>query len=436
MPRDVTEAPSMSVSPRARLFLGLLFAAVLVTVAWDVIHRGAPIASQPIQDVAKAIPVERGVDKTPLLYEGEYLNALRTRIEPSLVEASAANSTGPAGALPAPGIVISAQGDIVTAISGSFPDWKVTTAAGVHTTATLRGVDPIHGLALLRANFPQPPTPLSLTDTGDDRDQPVVAAIAGPTGGEVRQLGLVGPQDTLLRRLNAVNLRAGELVLDLDGHLRAFTGRTVDGPTPLGIDAVIEIVQALSKDGRHRHPWIGALFQAVDAPLAGRFPKARFVTVYVEPDSPAQAAGLEPGASFVSATLGDHVATTPEDVQRLLAPGQKIQFTQPDGRTRDVVVADRQSAVVGVGAFGIAPAPEVSGIPLNIGPASVAGTHGLRTGDVVEAIDFHPVESSRQLVIALHRARPTLLTIRRGTWRFLTMLTPPPAADEKPAGSR
>lgn len=426
----------MSLSPRSRLFLVLLFVAVGATVAWDAVHRGAPIQSQPIQDVAKAIPVERGVDKTPLLYEGEYLNALRTRIEPSLVEARAATASGPAGALPAPGIIVSADGDIVTAISGSFPDWNVTTAGGVHTTAKLRGVDPIHGLALLRAHFPEPPTPLSLSDIGDDRDQPVVAAIAGPGGGEVRQLGLVGPRETLLRRLTAVSLRAGELVLDLDGHLRAFTGRTVAGATPLDIHTVIEIVQALSKNGRHPHPWIGAMFQRVDEPLAARFPKAAFVTVYVEPDSPAKAAGLEPGASFTQATLGDQVATTPEEIERLLVPGETIRFQQPDGRARDIVVADRQSAVVGVGGFGVAASPEATGVPLSIGPASIAGTHGLRTGDVVEAIDLRPVESPRQLVLALNRRRPTLLTIRRGTWRFLTMMTPPAAPEDEPAAPR
>jgi S1-C subfamily serine protease len=429
-------------STKTRIFLSTLAAVVALIVAYDVWYP-TQIATKTQPQVAPEAPptARRILDKTPLLYEGEYLENLLDRLRPALVSARPDPDDY---AIATTGFVVDDDGSVLVALVSAAQKWHVRTASGDVAEGELAGVDAIHGVALLRTSLPGPHVTLPVaTDVPLATVEPLVGMQASAAGGEVRLLAKAVSASSYDEMLDDASLRPGEVALDTDGRVRAFGAETEDGPAPLHAYELGDIVRALSTTGRHAHPWIGAELQTLDGPLRGYFPDGALVTVHVEPDSPADQAGFKPGMAFVEVRAGDRTAHTSEGVDNILEVGQTLEFEPvPAPRQKtppkpvSVTVADRQDPLPvgthGVGSFGLMPAGAQPGVEIVVVPGTQAAAHGLVTGDVVEAVDLRPVTSARALQRALV-ARPAhdahLVTVRRGRDRFFTLLQPAAAGD-------
>jgi S1-C subfamily serine protease len=428
-------------STKTRIFLSALAAVVLSIVGYDV-WRPPEIATKTLPQVAPEVPptARRMLDKTPLLYEGEYLENLLDRLRPALVSARPDPDDY---AITTTGFVVAGDGSVLVSLVSSAPKWHVRTASGDVAEGELAGVDAIHGLALLRTKLPGPLVTLPIaTGIPLTTVEPLIGMQSSAAGGEVRLLAKAVSVSSYDEMLDDSSLRPGEVALDADGRLRAFGAETEDGPAPLYAYELEDIVKALSTKGRHPHPWLGLELQTVDGPLRSYFTDGALVTVHVEPDSPADQAGFKPGMAFVEARAGDRTAHTSEGVDNILEVGQTIEFEPvPAPRQKappkpvSVVVADRQTPLPvgthGVDSFGLMAATAQPGVEIVVGPGGEAAAHGLVTGDVVEAVDLRAVTSARALQRALV-ARPAhgahLVTVRRGHDRFFTLLEPAAAA--------
>ena len=198
--------------------------------------------------------------------------------------------------------------------------------------------------------------------------------------------------------------------------------------------------------GRHPHPWLGVELQTVDEPLRAYFADGALVAVHVEPDSPAERAGLKSGMAFVEVRAGDRTAHTSEGVDNILEVGQTLEL-QPVTAPRQkappkpisLTVVDRQQPLPvrshDVDSLGLMAAESQPGVAIVVAPGGEAASRGLVTGDVVEAVDLRPVTSARAFQRALvaraaHGAH--LVTVRRGRDRFFTLLAPAAAAAVTP----
>ncbi len=431
----------MTSSTKTRIFLSTLAAAVTLIVAYDVWYP-SQIATKTQARVVPEAPqtARRILDKTPLLYEGEYLENLLDRLRPALV--SARPDPDDYG-LATTGFVVDNDGSVLVSLVSAAQKWHVRTASGDVAEGELAGVDAIHGLALLRTKLPGPHVTMPIaTDVPLASVEPLIGMQASATGGEVRLLAKAVSASSYDEMLDDASLRPGEMALDTDGRVRAFGAETEDGPAPLHAYELADIVKALATSGRHQHPFLGVQLQTVDGPLRAYFADGALVTVYVEPDSPADRAGFKPGMAFVEVRAGDRTAHTREGVDNILEVGQTIEFEPvPAPRQKtppepvSVTVEDRQEPLpVGthdLGSFGLMASEAQPGVEIVVAPGGEAAAHGLVTGDVVEAVDLRPVTSVRTLQRAL-LARPAhdahLVTVRRGRDRFFTLLQPAAAA--------
>ncbi len=431
----------MTSSTQTRVFLSALAAVVILIVAYDV-WRPPEIATKTLPQVAQEAPptTRRVLDKTPLLYEGEYLDNLLDRLRPALVSARpdpddyGTSTTG---------FVVDGNGSVLVSLVSAAPKWRVRTASGDVADGELAGFDAVHGLALLRTKLPGPLVTLSLASGMPlTAVEPLIGMQASATGGDVRMLTKAVSVSSYEEMLQGTGLRPGEVALDADGRLRAFGATTEDGAQPLFAYQLEEIVKALSTIGRHPHPWLGVELQTVGDRLRPYFAEGALVTVHVEPDSPAAQAGLKPGMAFVEARAGDRTAHTSEGVDNIIEVGQTIELEPvPAPRQKtppkpvSLTVVDRQRPLPvrahDVDSMGLMAAEAQPGVDIVVAPGGEAASHGLATGDVVEAVDLRPVSSARAFVRAL-LARPAhgahLLTVRRGRDRFFTLLGPAEAS--------
>ena len=436
----------MAYSKQTRVLLGALAAIVLVIVAYDVWRPPDESAVTRPQRPAEAPPPTRRVlDKTPLLYEGEFLQNLLMRLRPSLVSAHPEPDTF---AVTTNGFVVGPSLVLASLVSDA-PTWRLHTADGEVADGVLVGLDAVHGLALLRTTLADSSQPIPIAGGVPlSTVEPLIGVQASATGGEIRMLLRAGSVSSFDRALASAGLRPGELAIDADGRVRAFGTATEDGVQPLFAFEIGEIAAALSTTARHPHPWLGAALQTIDEGLSVWFGEGGFVVVHVEPGSPAARAGLKAGAVLTEAHLGERVARTADGVDNLLEVGQAIEFLPaPRGRTTPkpitVKVADRQEPLPvsahDVASLGLMPAAGQPGVAIVVAPGGPAAARGLLTGDVVEAVDLQPVTSARLLERAL-AARASkgahVATVRRGLDRFFVLLGPAEVAAAAGAGGR
>jgi len=422
-------------SKQTRTFLGVLAAIVLAIVAYDAWRPPEPVTGGAAPQVpVEAPPTQRRVlDKTPLLYEGEFLQNLLTRLRPSLVSAHPQPDTF---AVTTNGFVVG-PGLVLVSLVSDAPNWRLHTADGDVADGVLVGLDRVHGLALLRTTLADSAQPLPIaTGTPLSTVEPLIGAQSSATGGEVRMLLRAGSVSAFDQALASAGLRAGEVALDADGRLRAFGAATEAGVRPLFAFEVGEIAAALSTSARHAHPWLGATLQTIDEGLGAWFGEGGFVVVHVDAGSPAAGAGLKAGAVLAEARLGERVAHTADGVDNMVAVGETIEFLPvARGRTPPkpvaVEVADRQDPLPvhahDVASLGLMPAEAEPGVAIVVAPGGVASASGLLTGDVVEAVDLQAVTSARTLQRALS-ARSSkgahVATVRRDGERFFVLLGP------------
>jgi len=422
-------------SKQTRTFLGVLAAIVLAIVAYDAWRPpeatpGAPLPQVPVEAPP---PQRRVLDKTPLLYEGEFLQNLLTRLRPSLVSAHPEPDTF---AVTTNGFVVG-PGLVLVSLVSDAPSWRLHTADGDVADGELVGLDRVHGLALLRTTLADSAQPLPIASGVPlSTVEPLIGVQASATGGEVRMLLKAGSVSAFDQALAAAGLRAGEVALDADGRLRAFGAATEEGVRSLFAFEVGEIAAALSTSARHAHPWLGATLQTIDEGLGVWFGEGGFVVVHVEAGSPAARAGLRAGAVIADARIGDRVAHTADGVDNMIGVGETVEFVPvPRGRAAPkpiaVEVADRQDPLPvqahDVASLGLMPAEALPGVALVVAPGGPASARGLLTGDVVEAVDLQAVTSARALQRALSARSPKgahVATVRRGGDRFFVLLGP------------
>jgi S1-C subfamily serine protease len=422
-------------SGETKAFLAAIVILVLAIVFHDVWRTPDPASGAPPAAPLEPKPeIRRGLDKTPLLYAGEYLQSLSVRLNPALVTARASLD---GVAAETAGFVLNHEGEVVIALAGFAERWDVRTGTGETAMGDLVGLDAVHGIALLRTDLTRP-TPFVEIDSADVATPAatLVGLRAGPTRPDLRMLTSPGSSEALQARLRDERVSAGEVIVNLDGRLTAFVGSTVGTTQALLAELVLEIAGTLRERGRHPHPWIGVDWQTISGPLRSHFPEGLFVAVHVEPDSPAAWANMRAGMTFTEARAGATVATTGREVEALVVDGpDEIVFVSTDagGGAITVHVMDRQTPFgfepVAAGRPGLRPVPPPPGIPVAVSPAGTAALFGLETGDLIEAMDLQPVRTIRQLERAVS-VPGHLLTVRREHRRFFVAL---PTEDQVPA---
>jgi S1-C subfamily serine protease len=422
-------------SSRSKLLLLLLLAGVASVVAYDVMRPPAPEA-QPQQPAAPVPqrPVRRVLDKTPLLYPGEFLQNLASRIGSALVVAvpDLEPSTESVG-----GIRVDTEGHVLVPLPADVASWSVQ-AGNQLLGARLVGFDAIHGVALLRvAEWPAGGSFIDPAEFGQlVPGEPVVVLGTPAPGAGARFFTAPASPRALLGILEREVLEPGDIVVDLDGRLLAFAAGAAHGAVPLLAEQVDEIIRALKKEGVHRHPWTGLTLQNIDVSLRAHFPSGALAVVHVQPGSPAAAAGVRPGHTFHEVVVGERSATSVAGVEEMLEVGSEIRLVSSEARRPDAVftIDDLQlppEFTVGARSeSGVKPEPSDIGVPVIVVPGGPAALRGLMTGDVVAAVDLQPIRTTTQLERALSVRSPTLLSVRRGRkWLFIAV----PGREEAPA---
>jgi serine protease Do len=221
-----------------------------------------------------------------------------------------------------------------------------------------------------------------------------------------------------------------------------------------------EVMDQLVKTGKVVRGYMGAQVQDVTPSLARAFklPTAAGAALpSIEPGSPAEKAGLQPG-DVVTAVNGDPVADANSLRLRIsrTAPGTPVRLTvnRPEGQ-KEVTVnlgtlpsqdknedgqpdlrGGARSPLEGVSVDELDRAtaqqlqlpPTVRGVVVTeVDPASDAYEAGLRRGDVIQSVNRRPVTSIREFDAAVGRGQTVLLLVNRGGATRFIAIEPAPA---------
>ncbi len=233
------------------------------------------------------------------------------------------------------------------------------------------------------------------------------------------------------------NLR-GE-VIGINSQIYSRTGGYMGVAFAIPINVAADVEQQLVKNGKVERGRIGVAIQEVNASLASSFgldrPRGALVSS-VEPNGPADKAGLKPG-DVLLAVNGKPVERSSElpPLVAAVKPGTKAAFdVWRDGAKRQIAVtvdelkpekvASAGGTEKGSGKLGLAVRPltpeekkELDGVQGLVveNAAGAAARAGLRPGDVVTAVNGKPVKSVRDLRAAVEKAKGSVaLLIRRG----------------------
>jgi serine protease Do len=221
-----------------------------------------------------------------------------------------------------------------------------------------------------------------------------------------------------------------------------------------------EVMDQLVKTGKVTRGYMGAQVQDVTPSLARAFklPTAAGAALpSIEPGSPAEKAGLQPG-DVVTAVNGEPVADANSLRLRIsrTAPGTPVKLTvnRPDGQ-KEITVnlgtlpsQDRDSEgqpdlrggaktpLEGVSVDDLdrqtaqqlqLPATVRGVVVTNVDVASDAYEAGLRRGDVIQSVNRRPVTSVREFEAAVGRGQTVLLLVNRGGATRFIAIEPSPS---------
>jgi putative serine protease PepD len=325
---------------------GVLVSAVLV---WAL---GLVPGTRPIADVVER-PLQNGgpITITPGA-EADVSEAVAEKVVPSVVNVSVRQAgvdpfTGQqfdAEASNGSGVIIREDGYILTnnhVVEGA--DRIVVTVGVEDKEARIVGVDPSSDLAVLKiegSGFPA-------VELGASKDLKVgqyVMAVGSPFGFErtatvgiisaLNRSELIQGQNDLTTYTNLIQTDAainpgnsGGALVDDQGRLVGINtliqspSGSIGAPQSAGIGFAIpvdfakDIAEQLIETGQATHPYMGVSTETVDENIASEFnlPVARGALVrFVQPDSPAEAAGIERGDIIVR--IDDREITGVEDV--------------------------------------------------------------------------------------------------------------------------
>jgi S1-C subfamily serine protease len=413
----------MALTRGTRRFLIALAALIGVVFAVDAWRAGRPDEVTP-PPVAPPVEVRsearRGAEPAWLLQVSEVLRSSIDRVSPSLVHAV------PSSGAASRGIVF--DGHVLVGLTSGAERWHLRFGDGARAQATLVASDPVHGVGLLAIAGTPPPAALIAATRELRVGEPVLIASPGAEGTAARSVQWPGQLRLLAGE--AAALDAPALLFSIEGELLGLRLGPGAEAEILSAADLQEIGEALVRDGRHEHPWMGAELQDIDASLRPVFPVGAMVVAHVHPGSPAARAGLREGSTWEAFEQGDRQARRASDLAELLAPLAPVRALPPDGRGEPVTIEtiDRQwspprgtpTARRGI----VADTPEVR---ITVVPGTAAATSGLRDGDVVVALDGRPVASQGTLAKTLADPRAHLLKVRRDGRHWLFAL--PPAED-------
>ena len=286
--------------------------------------------------------------------------AVYDRASKGVVEISATSGGGlggPSSSAQGSGFVYDEQGHVVTnqhVVAGS-DTFRVSLWNGKEYRATLVGADPSTDLAVLKIEAPRTALePLALANSADVSVGDPVLALGSPFGLEGSiTAGIVSAVGRTMRAPNGFSI-ADSIQTDAPINSGSSGGPLIDAAgTVIGINAQIEsssggnegvgftipsatarrVADALLAGEQVTFPYLGA--QLTDAPSGGGAEIAA-----VQPDSPAEAGGLEPG-DVVTAVDGRSISSADELVAAVAAldPGDVVTLTVGRaGGTRDVDV--------------------------------------------------------------------------------------------------
>ncbi len=317
------------------------------------------------------------------------------------------------------GFIVDADGYVVTNahVVGDADAVRVVLADGREFDGEVIGRDRATDLALVRVETDEPLPTLALGDSSALRVGEPVMAMGNPFGlGGTVTAGIVsargrnigaGPYDDFIQTDAPINPGnsggplvngAGEVV-GVNTAIFSPSGGNVGIGFAIPANMVQDIVAQLRADGTVIRGWLGVGLQPMDAELAaalGATVTSGALVSTVEPDSPAEEAGLRPGDVVVG--IDEREVQNPRDLATGVAavmPGQAATLhLERDGEriAQTVVIGDHPSNRAEAEAP--APLPAALGLELaprdeggvgvaSVEPGSAAAEKGLRAGDVI-----------------------------------------------------
>ncbi len=156
-----------------------------------------------------------------------------------------------------------------------------------------------------------------------------------------------------------------------------------------------------------------------------------FITEVI-PNSPAEAAGLQPGDQILQ--VDDVKIETATDLVEYTRDHRGVEVTLTilrNGRQGQIRIVPRRNPPPGEGAMGVGIYTQYAQLRVNsVTPGSPAEAAGLHPGDILFQVDGNLLEVPAGLVSYLreHSGRAVMLTVQRGAARLTTMLKPDVAA--------
>lgn len=364
------------------------------------------------------------------------------------------------------GVVVDAEaGHVLTNVHviADAEEILITLRDGSRLEAELVGADPESDVALLKVQDPEKLADLPIGDSDKLRVGDYVVAIGNPfglgqtvTSGIVSALGrsglgMEGLEDFIQTDASINPGNSGGALVTLDGRLIGINtailspaGGNIGIGFAIPINMANVIMQQLIEFGEVRRGRLGIYIQDLTPELSRALGLERgqgVVIAQVEPESPADEAGLRQGDVVVEVN-GDAVTSAQalRTAVGLAKVGEKLNLKiERDGETQEVEVevgkpeqSEQEVGQAGELLRGVT-LTELGGdrpglLVAAIKGGSPAAQAGLRPEDVVVSVNRQPVSSIAALreVLANHPAdAPLLLNVRRNGGALFIVLEPP-----------
>lgn len=364
------------------------------------------------------------------------------------------------------GVIINAEdGYVVTNhhVVDNGDEIVVTLKDRRQLAAELIGSDPGTDIALLKVD-PENLTDLPFGDSDALKVGDFVVAIGNPfglgqtvTSGIVSALGrsginIEGYEDFIQTDASINPGNSGGALITLNGELIGInTAIIAPAGGNVGIGFAVPsamakaVVDQLLEYGEVRRGRLGVRIQDVTPDLAEALDLdsgGGAIITEVEPDTPAERAGLEAGDVIVA--VNDRAIRDSADLRNqigLIPVGADLELEILRDSQQQSIEA-RLDAAVSTAAFGDGTLPKLAGAAFqdlqpgmqlhgevegvfvaSVEPGSPAARHGLRSGDVITAINRKPVTSVAELERTLKATKSALaLSIVRGNGRMFLVI--------------